>query len=105
MVREEKTRRPFGTERRTETESAERYRVLRADAGTDVISQSGDDWILTQHIAVAQGPDVVGRDIRIVMEFEGDTFSTQSIRPDGTKQPFFVFRKLSDLGSSSLSGV
>ena len=32
MVREEKTRRPFRTERHTETESVERYRVLHAYA-------------------------------------------------------------------------
>ena len=71
----------------------------------DVISQSGDEGILTHHIVVAQGPDIVGRDIRIVREFEGDTFSTQIIRPDGTKQLVFVFRKVNDLGISSLSRV
>jgi len=79
--------------------------MLRAHAGTDVISQSGDECILTQHIAVAQGLDVVGWGIWKGMEFAGDTFSTQSFRPDCTKHPFFVLRKVNDLGSSSLSGV
>ena len=104
MVIEEKARRPI-SEERTEAELAEAYRLMRAEAGTDAISPLGNEWILTQNITVAQGPNAVGRDVRLALDVDGDTFSTQIIRPDSTKEPFFVFRKVSDLGSSPLSGV
>lgn len=104
MVIEKRFRQPL-SEERTEAELAELYSSIRAEAGTDAISPAGNEWILTQHITVAQGPSAMGQDIQMALKVDGDTFSTQIIRPDGTKQLFFVFRKVSDLGRSSLSGV
>ena len=90
----------------SEAEAAQLFRSMSFPfAGPQSSTEEEGVWRIEMTVTVAAHPAMVGRQTQRMVRIDGDEMRSETLRPDGSRAPTEVLRRLSAPGTSSLAGA